>query len=454
LKNILITAQSGGSVPSALGITDVALTSLIEQLTQLQLQRDKLLATTPETSPDFEGLNRQIATTRAAIKEDVGSIKASLLATKQQLESFNSGFESSIRAVPTQERQYNSIKRGQMSKENLYTYLLQKREEVSVSYAATIKNDRVVDPAFTGPLKSPLKSLIYPIAFMFGILVSGGFIYIRNSIRNRVVDLQDIKGAVKAPVLSEIYLDKAQTLINVNNTAVTILNEQFRLLRTKLHPLYTEKESGRITLITSSVAGEGKSFIASNLGIVLAAAERKTVILELDLRNPNLASVFNLPKANAGISEYLNGKATKANIIQSYSAIPNLDIISSGSKAFNAAELLEKDKLKNLIAELQKVYDDIIIDTPPAHLVPDALVVSRLADVSLYVIRQGVTEKTELEFLRELHTQQQLPNINIIFNGIDIVRYGYGYSYNNNYYNKQNKKPLISSLLSDLNNRF
>ena len=455
IERYVNAAQNLGKAPATLGITDPALSSLIEKLVTLQLQRDRLLATTPETNPDFEPINRQIVTTRAAIKENVKNIKTSLLNTRGKLQSYNSRFESSIKNIPTQEREYISIKRQQTIKENLYSYLLQKREEVSVNYASTIADDRLVDQAYTGPEKGQKKSLAFGIALLLSVGLPAGLIYARDSANTKITTLQDIKNDVKIPVIAELPFEDHSKTIVVNDSDITALSEQFRALRTKLYYLYGEKEHGRVTLITSSIPGEGKSFVSTNLGLALAYANKKTIILELDLRKPKIAEIFNLPKENAGISEFLKGKASRENIVQNSGINSNLDIISSGAKVNNPSELLEKNEFKELILSLKEVYDDIIIDSPPVHLVPDAMILSRLTDLTLYAIRQGYTEKSELDFIKELNDQKRLTNINLIFNGIERMRYGYGYKYNNKYYNTGSNKNKVGSLIfSGFSNRF
>lgn len=453
IERYINSVQNSGKAPATLGITDPALSSLIEKLSNLQLQRDRLLATTPETNPDFEPINRQILTTRVAIKENVRTIKSSLTSTQQKLQSFNSSFESSIKNIPTQERQYISIKRQQEIKENLYTYLLQKREEIAVSYASTLANDRIVDHAYSGLAKGPKKPLAFAIAVLFGIGLPASLIYARNSFTNKVTTLQEIKDAVEIPVIAELPFEASQNPIVINDITTTATSEQFRSLRTKLYYLFGEIETGRVILITSSVPGEGKSFVSSNFGVALAYSGRKTIILELDMRKPKIAATFKLPATHVGMSDFLMGKVTKTDIIQNSSLIENLDLISSGSIISNPSELLERKQLKELILNLRNTYDDIIIDSPPVHLVPDAMILSRLTDITLYMIRQGFTEKAELNFLKELYNQKQLSNINIIFNGIERDKYGYGYNYNSDYYNYDKKSSGINPIFNNFKNR-
>ncbi len=452
IENYISSSKNTGRAPATLGISDPALTVMIGKLSELQLQHDKLLTTTPETNPDFEAINTQLQTTRNAIRESVRNIRSSLLNSRQKLQTYNAKFESSIKSIPTQEREYVSMKRQQEIKENLYTYLLQKREEIAVSYASTIADDRIVDHAYSGSAKST-KPLAFAAAMALGLGLPAGLIFVRNSLSNKITSLQEIKDKVNIPVIAELPYEVLKNPI-VINSGTTAVGEQFRTLRTKMHYLYSEKESGRTTLLTSSIPSEGKSFVSSNLALALAYSGRKTIVLELDLRKPQLTKTFNLSENHPGITDYILGKAELSAIIQTSGIDQNLDLIGSGINISNPSELLERKQLKGLILSLQNLYDDIIIDSPPVHLVPDAMILSRLADQTFYMIRQGFTEKSELDFIKELNDQKQLSNINIIFNGIERIRYGYGYKYINKYYDSAEKSNRLSSAFSDFSNRF
>jgi capsular exopolysaccharide synthesis family protein len=444
------STENLGKAPATLGIQDPALSSLIERLAILQLQRDRLLATTPETNPDFEPINRQIATTKAAIKENVGTIKASLEGVRDKLQTINKRFDSSIKNIPVQERQYISIKRQQGIKESLYTYLLQKREEISVSYAAAQANDRTVDQPYAISPKGVTMYFGFLAAFLFSFGAPIGLVFIRDFFSSKIMDMSEVESAVNIPVIGELPYQSGKSSIAVDEIHSTVIGEQFRALRISLSSLPTEKQHARVTLITSGLPGEGKSFVSSNLAVTLALSARKTIILELDMRKPKMAATFNLDPEHAGISEFLRGKATLKEITQHSAIEEELHLITSGAMVKNPAELLERAELRELINSLRGSYDHIIIDSPPVHLVPDATVLAGLTDVTLYVIRQGQTEKSELEFLRKLNRKKLLSNIQIVFNGVQFAKYGYGYNYNASYYT-QNKG---GSIFSDFWHRF
>jgi tyrosine-protein kinase Etk/Wzc len=443
LENYVNSSRSG-EAPSTIGITDPALNNLIEDLARLKLQKDKLLAISPQTNPDFDPINRQIASTRAAIKENIANIKSSLLNVRSKLQSFNSSLESSIQKIPTEERQLVSIKRQQAVKEALYTYLLQKREEIAANYANIVSTNRVVDAAYPGKPKDPKKIIALAIMFVLGLCLPIGIIYGRNNLNNSIIEVQQIKDAIDTPIIGEISHKKSQDSILVNSQETNVISEQLRTLRTNLYNLYGDKTTGRVTLVTSSVPDEGKSFISSNLGITLAQIERKTVVLDMNLRRPKLSNTLKIKNEEPGISEFLNDRATLQDIIYQSEINTNLHVISSGSIANNPSELLEKEQLKVLISTLRNSYDDIIINSPPVHLFPDAMILSRLTDITLYVIRQGFTDIGELDFLKEINNKNNLSNIQIVFNGLERSKYGYGYDYNMSYYNKKEKKTIFS----------
>jgi tyrosine-protein kinase Etk/Wzc len=475
IEQYVNSSSNSSNAPATIGISDPALNSLIEKLSDLQLKRSALLATTPENNPLFEPINKQIALTKASIRETVSGVKASLLNSKRELQSVNNRTESSIKDIPVQERQFVGMKRQQSIKENLYVYLLQKREELALSYASTFVDARIVDKANIGDKKWPKPSLISAIALLLGIGVPFMIIYFRQSFNNKVTGRSDIETALNVPILAELSYDDLDKEVIVVNNKHHLIGEQFRSLRTNLNylhqstknkvadlqlqSLYTDHDisepKGRVTLLTSSISKEGKSFVSTNLATTLAASGKKTVILEMDLRKPKVTGIFNLPSNHPGISEYLSkGNLPVTSIIQHTENYSGLDVIGTGQIPVDPSELLEKDALAKLITELRHMYDDVVIDTAPLHLVTDAMIIAKQADVSLYIIRQGFTGKEELYFLREVHEADYFPNLNIVFNGIKKNKYGYGYNYDNSYYNAKPKKASFKSIWKQMLSRF
>ncbi|MFA6085494.1 GumC family protein [Mucilaginibacter sp.] len=434
-------------------LQDPSLMSLYDKLTTLQLERQQLLATTPETNPLFDPINKQIASLRDAFKEKIRSIKASLIATQGQMNKFDNGIQTSLKKIPDQDRKYNSMKREQESKERIYTFLLEKKEQVALRYASSISDSEVVDDAHAGKAKWPKPAIIYPLALILGMAGAIGLIYTRETLNERIMHRKQIEDVVSVPVIGELsYQESSTPIVVTEGRGKFAIGEQFRVLRTNLFHLHDNNDSGRVTLFTSSISGEGKSFVSSNLAVTLAYAKRKTIILEMDLRKPKISGVFNLSPEHPGISDYLSEKTLDLSKLIQPSGMTGLDVLGCGPILPNPSELLEKDTLDKLINELKKSYDDILIDSPPIHLVTDALIIARVVDASLYMIRQGFTHKEELDFINEIDESKRLPKYSLVFNGIKKENfsysygysYGYGNSYGNSYYNSYADKTKES----------
>ncbi|MGN6637630.1 MAG: GumC family protein, partial [Mucilaginibacter sp.] len=428
-----VNSPNDQTAPSVLGINDDGLKSLISRLSTLEQQREQTLANTPEDNPIFDPINRQIRVLKDAIKENVRNVKSSLLAQRRIIESSNSNYQASIRNLPVQERQLDDKTRQQTIKESLYNYLLQKKEEIALNYAAIVPDAIIVDYAYVGTLQSQ-KMPIYGVAFLLGLLFPTGLIYARNSLSNRITTRKEITDATGIPVLGELSHKLNGSPIISPDSGNVAIGEEFRDLRTNLHFLQENTDKGYVTLVTSSIASEGKSFVSTNLGIVMAASGKKTIILEIDLRRPKISETFGLSQANPGISTYLIEQIPLKEVIQSSNVHPNLDIIGSGPIPAFPSELLGLDKLDQLINQLRQNYDNIILDTPPINLVTDAKILSRVSDITLYVIRQSFTFKSLLPFIKSLNDDQHFNNMKIVFNNVDKGKYGYNYG--NDYYKK------------------
>jgi capsular exopolysaccharide synthesis family protein len=449
--------------PSTQGLQDAGLNAMLDQLSQLQLQKTQLLAKNPPDNPVFEPINNQINNLQEKIKEKVRTNKEALLLTKNQLESYGSRSEGLIKNVPSQQMHYNGIKRDNDVESNLYSYLLQQREQLSLKFASTVSDAEVVDYAHAGSAKWPKPGLIYILAGFIGLFIPVGIIYTRDSFDDKITTRQQIEDAIDVPVLGELSYQESSTQIVITKERGNFaIGEQFRALRAKLYQVLNENTNGadddlgKVTLITSSTSGEGKSFISANIAVTLAYAAKKTIILEMDLRKPKTSVIFDLSPEHTGISDYLDGDNVKIDSLIQPSGIPNLDVLGCGSILNNPSELLEKNLLEKLITHLRGKYDQIIIDTPPIHLVTDAIIIARVVDASLYVIRQGYTLKEEFKFINDVNADNRLPKLNIIFNGIKREKYGYGYNYNNSYYNTYTSRPknTVGNAMKSFFNRF
>jgi len=444
----------------AANLSDPGLSAIYDKLTILQLKRDELTNTTPASSPIIQSLNGQIEALKNNFRDKIQTINSSLLAQKRQIESVIAGAQGFLNKVPGQDMAYASLKRYNESKVNIYKFLLEKREQVSLRYASSMSDSEVVDDAHAGAVKWPIKPLVYLIALLAGLGLAALVLYLRDSLSDLIHSRKQIEDETEIPILGELsYQDTEQQIVVSEGRGKFAIGEQFRVLRTNLFYLHGNNDPGRVTLFTSSVSGEGKSFVSSNLAVTLAYASRKTVILEMDLRKPKVSVNFGLSTDHIGISDYLSGKTSDvADIIQP-SGIAGLDVLGCGAILPNPSELLEKERLDQLINSLKEIYDDIIIDSPPIHLVADAMIIARVADASLYVVRQGYTHKYELEFVNEINEAKRFPKFTIIFNGIKKNTsggYGYGYGYGNSYYNSytDSHKITFGDRLKEMLKRF
>jgi capsular exopolysaccharide synthesis family protein len=446
IQKYINSPVSDGNAPATAGISDPGLISLVDQLIRLESQRDRLLSNTPERNPVFVPLNRQISTTKSAIRENIKGIKRSIIATRNQLQKYNNSFESSIKKLPGQEREFITIKRQQSIKEELYMFLLQKREEAGVTNASKLLDSRIIDQAHFGAPESRNANFTYALSLIFGLVFPAGVIFAKGALNNKVTSAREIETRVFAPILGELSYQKSLPAISISEGSRTMMSEQFRTLRTKLSHINGKSGNGKVTLLTSGMPGEGKSMISRNLGAVMAAAGRKTVIIDADFRKPQLADALNLPNG-VGLSNYLSGTAFKEQIVQASMVHAQLFVISTGSEIINPSELLEKPALADLFEWLRLYFDEIIIDTPPVQLVTDALILAAFSDTNLYVMRENYTYKSQFKYINQLFQDEHLKNLHIVFNGVSLSGgYHYANKYAHQYYTADRPKFRLSLL--------
>ncbi|MVN22248.1 GumC family protein [Mucilaginibacter arboris] len=455
IENYVNSARNDDNAPVTTGISDPSLGALVGQLSTAIQQRNKLLSTTPESNPIFDPINKQIKYLKDAIKETIRGVRTSLLTTKRQLEANNSQFESSFKEVPAQEREFVGMTRQKSLKEDQFLYLSQQRETIALNYASTLSDVQVVDEPHDAGLTPSKAPVILTAAFLLGLILPAGFVYGRNAIKNQIIDKREIENTTNTPVITEVNYEEDNSLKSILSRNGNILGEQIRELRTRLVYLHQKKPKGRVTLFTSSTSGEGKTFISSNLAVAIAASGRKTIILELDLRKPKVSKTFDLNPEYLGISDFLSGQVNDIKtIIQTTSIRPNMFVIGAGTLPDNPSELLENYRMQEMLDLLKTEYDDILLDTPPVHLVTDSLILAELCDVTLYVVRQGYTSKEELDYIKRMSKEKRFPKLNIVFNGVQNNKYGSGYHYDNSYYTQNKKKKSIKSAFKDLLDRF
>lgn len=460
LENSLSNNQNGYSkLPSMMDITDPTLLGLVSKLAEAQIKRQSLLQTIPETNPIISSLNDQILSLKQAINSSVQSLKKGLEITKEQLQSKNNQFEGTIKQVPSKERGLLDVMRQQDIKNALFTYLLQKHEETAMQLASGVADSRTIDVAKSTKYPvSPVKKLIYLWFFLAGVILPTAVIYVKGLLNFRVSRRSDVERATKAPIIGEIsQSDETDPLLIVGKPR-SMVAEQVRVLRTNLQFILPNKDQ-KTLLFTSSISGEGKSFLSLNLGASLAMSDKKVVILELDMRKPKLHVGLDINN-KFGVSNYLVGNANYADILKEIPSLGNYYIITSGPIPPNPAELLSNGQINVLLEKLKTEFDYIIMDAPPVGLVTDAQILGDFADATIFVVRHNYTVKNHLESLEVLYQNKKFKNLNVVLNSVDPqIGYGYshgygygygGYGYGGGYYQDNLKASGMSSKFNRL----
>ena len=438
-RYVLSRNNDATAAPATFGIEDHTLLNLISQLTTLESQRIKEMKTMQPENPIVMALDEQIATLKRSIYSTIQTLKRSLEITRQSLVSDNSRLEYMIRSIPQKERALVDVTRQQSIKNELYVFLLSKREEVMISYNSTISDSRVIDyPVCSdGPVK-PINRNIFLIFAIVGLVLPICIIYIKGLTQNKIENKNDIRQATSIPIIGDIsFLEHKTEPIIISREAKNIQAEQIRTLRTNIQ--YMSGNSGaKVLLFTSNTSGEGKSFTSLNLGAGLALAAKKTIILGFDMRRPQLQKDLTLNN-NVGLSSYLSGQATLDEITYPVPGIQNYFIMPSGPIPPNPVELMMTERLDVLFEELKANYDYIVMDSPPVGLVSDSLILGKHADITLYLVRQGLTPKESLRHIDDLYQNGRFKNVGIIVNGVKDDSLYYGYKRNDSYYHHDKK---------------
>lgn len=441
LDNIENYIIRGGSAPSTFGITDPILLGTLNKLMELRDQLTRLERNSAENSPSIQAVRTLINQTTPTLLENIRNIRNNINSTKSNILGESAKYQNILRSIPKKERELLEISREQGVKNSIYTFLLQKREETALSYASSVADTRLVSEAESGYFPvSPVPFNIYLVGFALGVIAAVGFILMRETYISQVVFRSEIEKNTNARILAEIINNPKDEVVVIKDGKNNAIAEQFRALRTSLYYLGIQRDKN-IILLTSSVSGEGKSFISINLAAGFALTGKKVVLLELDLRKPKISQKLDIDN-HPGITDYLAGISNLKGIIKPYKDIDNFFIITAGNIPPNPTELMVNGKLDILIEELKKEYDYIILDSPPIGLVTDARLLNKYADLSLYVVRHKHTPKSYLKFIDQVYMNNDLNNMYVIFNGLkprgifNVASgqgYGAGYGYGSGY---------------------
>lgn len=433
------------TLPSNVGLTDPTSATLINKYNEIVMQRNRLLRTASETSPAVIPLTAQLDELISSIRRAMTQAQRNNEIQRNSIQQQFNTYANQIASTPEQERILTQIGRQQEVKSGLYLMLLQKREENSISLAATADKGKLIDePQFGGKI-SPKSAIIMLVALILGLAIPVGILFIINFLRYKIEGHDDVANLTSLPIIGDIAIasDTAKTKadIVVHENKNNLMEEIFRSLRVNIQ--FQLPEDKKTIMFTSTTSGEGKTFTAANVAVSFALLDKKVVLIGLDIRKPRLAELFEIDDHRHGITNLLTKSApTEADvngqIVQS-GINKNLDILMAGPIPPNPTELVSRNSLDMIFEILKSKYDYIIIDTAPVGLVTDTLQIARVADMTVYICRADYTAKSSFDLINGLSSEKKLPNIAIAINGIDMAKKKYGYYYGYGKYGKYGK---------------
>ena len=429
-------------IPSNIGLTDPISASLINTYNQEVQNRNRLLQSASETSPQVISLTSALDRTQVSIKEALMQARKAAEIKRQGVQSQFNLYQSKVANTPKQERVLTQIGRQQEVRSGLYLLLLQKREENSISLAATADKGKLIAMPLYRGLVSPRKGMILGTAFLLGLLIPFVILFVRQLLRYRIEGREDVASLTKVPIVADVPVanEKAKTAagIVVQADKNSQMDEVFRSLRTNVQFMMQENE--KIILFTSGISGEGKTFLAANLAVSFALLGKKVMLVGCDIRKPALGRLFGTSNSKQGLTNLLRAEHVTAELLHketcSSEVHPNLDLLLSGPIPPNPTELLSRKSLKTVLDLLNEEYDYIILDSAPVGLVTDTLQLARYANVCCFVCRADYSPKSNLALLDSLAQENKLPNACVVLNGVDMSKRKYGYYYGYGRYGK------------------
>jgi tyrosine-protein kinase Etk/Wzc len=419
---------------------------LINMYNELVLDRNRILKSATVANPTVIKMDQQIASLKTTLITNLERLKSTLNIQKRDLDSHKGIMDTKIEKIPVQERQFKVIARQQKIKEELYLYLLQKREETAISLSATEPNARVIDAAKASHVPvAPKKKIMYLVAFIIGIVIPFGIIYLKDLLDTKIKSRLDLEGKTTIPYLGDVPTSDSNTQI-IKSESRTSSAEALRIIRTNMEFMLTKvpENQAKTIFLTSTFSKEGKTFVSVNLAATFALSGKKVLLIGMDIRNPKLDDYVTLP--DQGLTNYLSHKDTAIeDLIIKQKGYEDFHILPAGIIPPNPAELLLSKKVDSLFKTLKAQYDYIIVDTAPVSLVTDTLLIAKHADCFIYVVRANFLEKRMLHIANDLYQEKKLPNMCLLLNDTDSTKgYGYGYGYGI----KSRKKPWYKKIWS------
>jgi capsular exopolysaccharide synthesis family protein len=417
-------------IPANIGIDDVALVALISEYNQLMLDRMRVQRTANENNPIIHQMESQLAAMRENIETTINSVSNSLTIAKNDVETRQNKINNQRNVLPSQEQQYVEVLRNKMLKEELYLFLYKKREENALTLAATVNPAKCVNAPQMNPTPvSPRLTIIALICMILAFVCPIGIMVAYDIMNNRISDeATELERRLKIPLAGSLVQNHHGGHVAVREGENSASAELFRTLRTNLRFMLPKEIKSPVLLVTSSVNGEGKSYVATNLAISMSLLGKRVALVGLDIRKPMLASYLNLPSAGCLTSYIAEDVYTLDDIIIPF-GVANLDVLPAGVVPPNPSELLQSERLDQLVAELRQRYDYVIIDSAPIALVGDTYLLNRLADMTVYVTKANYTTFELIDLINQTNEQQRLPKMVAVLNGVSAKKIGYGYGY-------------------------
>jgi len=429
-------------IPANVGLSDPTANQLISKYNEIAAERNRLLRTASESNPTVTPLTAQLDELSGSINSALKQAKRGLEIQRNSIAGQFGKYQGQVTESPEQERMLNQIGRQQEVKSGLYLMLLQKREENSISLAATADKGKLIDEPSAGGQISPKRNIIMLAGLLLGLAIPALIIFLINFFRYKIEGHEDVVKLTKLPILADVAVasDTAKTKadIVVHENQNNQMEEIFRSMRTNLQ--FVMKENEKVILFTSSTSGEGKTFNAANLSVSFALLGKKVILVGLDIRKPRLAELFEIDDHHHGITPLLattdpTWEEVKQQILPS-GINNNLELLLAGPIPPNPSELVSRQSLEQVVNHLKDHYDYILIDTAPVGLVTDTLQIGRVADATVYMCRADYTPKESFGLINSLADEKKLPNMCIVINGIDMSKKKYGYAYGYGRYGK------------------
>ncbi|MBR0243944.1 MAG: polysaccharide biosynthesis tyrosine autokinase [Bacteroidaceae bacterium] len=429
-------------IPANIGINDQASTQLITDYNKWAQERNRLLRSANEQAPQVQRLTAMLDELESSIREALVQARHSAELQRSSIQGQYGKYQSRISSTPEQERVLNQIGRQQEVRSGLYLLLLQKREENSISLAATADKGKLIAMPLPQGKVSPRKGRILMTSFLLGLIIPFAILLIRELLRYRIEGRDDVASLTKVPIVADVPVasEKVKTSagIVVQADRNSQMDEVFRSLRTNVQ--FMMKENEKIILFTSGISGEGKTFLAANLAVSFALLGKKVILVGCDIRKPALGRLFGTSNSKQGLTNLLRAEHVTAELLHKETCDsgvhPGLDLLLSGPIPPNPTEMLSRANLKTVLDLMSNEYDYIILDTAPIGLVTDTLLIARFANVSCFVCRADYTPKANLELLDSMAQENKLPNACVVLNAVDMSKRKYGYYYGYGRYGK------------------